>query len=75
MSELLTDNPSIAAAGADPGRRKAAANEANGAPTVAVTSTPAATPIAVGAGESDVLRVLRFEPSEPSIEYLKLGTA
>ena len=32
MSELPPDDPSIAAPGADPGRRKAAAREAHGAP-------------------------------------------
>jgi hypothetical protein len=40
MSELSPDGPSIAAAGADPGRRKTAANEARGAQTFAVTSAP-----------------------------------
>lgn len=46
MSELSPDEPSIATAGADPGRRKAADHEAHGAQTFAVTSAPAATPIA-----------------------------
>jgi hypothetical protein len=46
MSELSPDESSIAAAGADPGRRKAAAHEARGTQTFAVTSAPAATPIA-----------------------------
>ena len=45
MSELPPDEPSIAAAGADSGRRMAAAHEARGAQTFAVTSAPAATPI------------------------------
>jgi hypothetical protein len=40
------DEPSIATAGADPGRRNAAAHEAHGAHTFAVTSAPPATPIA-----------------------------
>ena len=47
MSELSPDEPSIAAAGADPGRRKAAAHEARGVQTFAVTSAPAATPFPV----------------------------
>jgi hypothetical protein len=46
MSELFPVEPSIATTGADPGRRKAAAHEAHGAQTFAVTSAPAATPIA-----------------------------
>jgi hypothetical protein len=59
MSELLPpDEPSIAAAGADPGRRNAAAQEARGAQAFAVTSAPAATPIPVGSRESQ-LRVWR----------------
>jgi hypothetical protein len=33
MSELFADEPSIATAGADPGRRKAAAHEARGGAT------------------------------------------
>jgi hypothetical protein len=45
MSELPPDESSIAAVGADPGRRKAAAHEARGVQTFAVTSAPAATPI------------------------------
>jgi hypothetical protein len=44
MSELPPDESSIAAAGADPARRKAAADEARGVQTFAVTSAPAATP-------------------------------
>jgi hypothetical protein len=44
MSDLPPDESSIAAAGADPGRRKAAAHEARGVQTFAVTSAPAATP-------------------------------
>jgi hypothetical protein len=46
MPELFPDELSIATTGADPGRRKAAAHEAHGAQTFAVTSAPAATPIA-----------------------------
>jgi hypothetical protein len=42
----LPPEPSIPAAKADPGRRGAAAHEAHGAQTFAVTSAPAATPIA-----------------------------
>jgi hypothetical protein len=45
MSELPPDEPLIAAARADAGRRKAAATQARGAQTFAVTSAPAATPI------------------------------
>jgi hypothetical protein len=45
MSELPPNEPSIAAARADPGRRKAVAIEARGAQTFAVTSAPAAAPI------------------------------
>jgi hypothetical protein len=46
MPELFPDELSIATTGADPGGRKAAAHEAHGAQTFAVTSAPAATPIA-----------------------------
>jgi hypothetical protein len=46
MSELSPDEPSIATAGADPDRRKAAAHEAHGVQTFAMTSALAATPIA-----------------------------
>jgi hypothetical protein len=46
MSELPPDEPSNSAAGADPGRREAAAHEAHGVQTFAVTSAPAAMPIA-----------------------------
>jgi hypothetical protein len=46
MPELPHDESSTAAAGTDPGRRKAAAHEARGAPTFAVTSAPAANQIA-----------------------------
>jgi hypothetical protein len=42
----LPPEPSIPDAKADPGRLKAAAHEARGAQTFAVTSAPAATPIA-----------------------------
>jgi hypothetical protein len=45
MPELPPD-PSIPPAKADPGRSKAAAHEARGAQTLAVTSAPAATPTA-----------------------------
>jgi hypothetical protein len=79
MSELAPDDSSVAGAGADPGRR------ARGARTFAVTSAPAATPIPVGAGESQFFRVWRLQrqffrvwrlqPSEPFVENLKLGTA
>jgi hypothetical protein len=44
MSELPPDELSLA--GADLGRRKAVAHEERGAQTYAVTSAPAATPIA-----------------------------
>jgi hypothetical protein len=40
MSELSPDEPSSATAAADPGRRKAAAHEARGSQTFAVTSAP-----------------------------------
>jgi len=46
MSELPPDESSIAAAGAAPGGRKAAAHEARRAQSFAVTSARAATPIA-----------------------------
>jgi hypothetical protein len=46
MSELSPDEPSIAAAIADPGRRKATTHEARGAQTCAVSS-------AVGLGKTD----------------------
>jgi hypothetical protein len=75
MSKLAPDDPSIAASGSDPGRRKSVAQEARGARTFAVTSAPAATPIPLGAGESQFLRVWRLQPSEPFVENLKLGTA
>jgi hypothetical protein len=42
MSELSPDEPSIAAAGADPGRRKAVAHEASSAATSARSATPIA---------------------------------
>ena len=42
----LSPEPSIPAAGADPGGRKRAAHGARGAQTLAVTSAPATTPIA-----------------------------
>ena len=45
MSELSPE-PSTAIAGADPGRRKTAAHEVRGARSFALTSPPAATPIA-----------------------------
>jgi hypothetical protein len=45
MSELSPDEPSIATAGPDPGRRKAVAHEARGVQTLVVTSAPDATPI------------------------------
>jgi hypothetical protein len=49
MPELPPDEPFIAAVRADAGRRKAAATEARGAQTFAVTSAPAATtPIRAG---------------------------
>jgi hypothetical protein len=65
MSELAPDDSSVAGAGADPGRRKAAAEEARGAQTLAVTSAP----VLVGAGESQFCASGRLQP------YLKLGTA
>jgi hypothetical protein len=43
MSELSPEEPSTATAGADPGRRKAAAHEAHGTQILAVTSAAAAT--------------------------------
>jgi hypothetical protein len=46
MSELPPDEPSIAAARADRGGRKAAAQEAHRAQSFAVTSARAATPVA-----------------------------
>jgi hypothetical protein len=52
MSELPPDEPSIAAAGADTAGREAAAQEARGAQTFAVTSAATATPIPIGASES-----------------------
>jgi len=75
MSEQSPDEPSIAATRADPGRRKAAAQEARGAHTFAVTSAPTATPLPVGASENQLLRVCRLQTSEPFIENLKPGTA
>jgi hypothetical protein len=52
MSELPSDKLCIADAGANPGRRKAAAQEARGAQTFAVTSAPTATPIHVSTSEN-----------------------
>jgi hypothetical protein len=75
MSEVLPDEAFVAAAGTHSGSVKAAAQEARGAQTFAVTSAPTATPIAVGAGGSQFLRGWRLQPSEPFIENLKLGTA
>jgi hypothetical protein len=65
MPELPCDEPSIAAAGVDPGRRNAAARDA------AVTSASAPTPIPVDAGESQFLRVWHLKRSDPFIENLK----
>jgi len=52
MSELPSDELSIAASGANPGRRGAAA-QARRARTFTATSAPAAAPIPVGPGEVD----------------------
>jgi hypothetical protein len=71
MSELPSDERASAAAGADPGRRKAAAQEARGA--LALTLAPVASPITVGTCESKLLRVCRFQPSGPFIENPKRG--
>ncbi len=75
MSELSPDEPSIAAAGTDPGRREAAAQEARGAWVFAATSTPATALIPIGAGEAQLFRVCQLQPSERSSENLNLGTA
>jgi hypothetical protein len=64
MSEISPDEPPIATAGADRGRRKAAAHEAHGAQTSAVTSAPAATPIA------DMVEV---QATPPYMEWSRLG--
>jgi hypothetical protein len=75
MAELASpDEPPIATAGTDPGRRKAAAQEARGAWIFAVT-IPATTLIPVGAGETRFLRVWQLQPSDRLIENLKLRTA
>jgi Meiotically up-regulated gene 113 len=68
MSELTPDEPSIAAAGANPGRRKAVAQEARGAWTFAVTSARVATPIPVGAGESQFCASGAFSLRNPSFK-------
>jgi hypothetical protein len=57
MSELPPDEPSIAATRADPARRKATAQEARGAQSFAVTSSPAAKLIRVGAAEASFARL------------------
>lgn len=75
MFELYPNEASVAASAADPAKRKAAAQEARGAQSFAVTSAPAAKPIPVGAGGSQFLRCCRLQRSEPFIENLKLGTA
>jgi hypothetical protein len=75
MSELPSDEPSIAAAGVDPGRRNAAAREARGAKAFAVTSASAPTPIPTRAGENQFLRVSHLKRSDPFIENLKAGAA
>jgi hypothetical protein len=62
MSELPRDEPSIAIAGADPGRRKAAAHEARGAQTCAVTS-------AVGPGKINSALAVTTIPV-PRVHYL-----
>ena len=61
MSELPPDEPSIAAA-ADPGRRKAAAREAHGVQTCAVTS-------AVGLGKINAALAVTAIPV-PRVRYL-----
>jgi hypothetical protein len=68
MSKLSPDEPSIAPSRADSVRRTAAAQEARGAQTFALTLAPTATPVAVGASESQPLRVWRLQHSEPFIE-------
>jgi hypothetical protein len=75
MYELSPDECTLGTCGANPGRRKTAAQEARGACTSAVTSGPATTPIQIGASGSQFLRGWRLQPSEPFIENLKLGTA
>ena len=71
MFELSRDESSIVG---DPGRRRAAAQEARGARTFTVTSAPAATLILVNDDESQFLRLGRLQPSEPFVEKLKPGT-